>query len=81
MYMCCECTANPTNIVLNAREQEWLDDFTDGERYKRIQNAIPRGASALTFILFFDEIQRDQKGFATGEGIIIVGGFFAKEAR
>jgi hypothetical protein len=35
----------------------------------------------LTSILFFDEIQRDQKGFATGEGIIIVGGFFSKEAR
>lgn len=81
MYMFWEYTANPKNIVLNARERPWLDDFTDGERYQRIQNAIPRGASALTSILFFDEIQRDQKGFATGEGIIIVGGFFAKEAR
>jgi len=27
-------------------------------------------------LLFFDEINRDAKGFVSGDGIIIVGGFF-----
>ena len=69
---------DPDNIILNARENDYLADLCDGARYARIQRAIPEGTSALTSLLFFDEIQRDQKGFATGEGIIIVGGFFSK---
>jgi hypothetical protein len=69
------------NLRLNAREGESLADLCDGARYARIQAAIPNGTSPLTSILFFDEIQRDAKGFVSGEGIIIVGGFFAKEAR
>jgi len=72
---------DPDNIILNARENDYLADLCDGARYARIQSAIPEGTSALTSLLFFDEIQRDQKGFATGEGIIIVGGFFSKDAR
>jgi hypothetical protein len=31
--------------------------------------------------LFFDAINRDKKGFNTGDGAIIVGGFFRKYAR
>ena len=66
---------------MNARTSDVLSDFCDGARYGRIQAAIPKGSSALTSVLFFDEIQRDEKGFVSGEGIIIVGGFFMKDAR
>lgn len=47
----------------------------------RIFNAIPKNTCALSAILFFDEINRDQKGFVTGEGAVVVGAFFNKEAR
>jgi hypothetical protein len=49
---------------LRARDSEWLEDYCDGERYRRIhiQEALPEGTCALTSILFFDEIQRDAKG-------------------
>ena len=69
------------NIRLNARTSEFFADLCDGARYARIQATLPVGTSALTSILFFDEIQRDEKGFVSGEGIIIVGGFFTKDAR
>ena len=72
---------NEENLRLNARTSDTLSDFCEGARYARIQAAIPKGSSALTSILFFDEIQRDQKGIVSGEGIIIVGGFFKKDAR
>jgi hypothetical protein len=72
---------DPDNLILNARDSDTRADLSDGARYARIQAAIPQGCSALTSLLFFDEIQRDQKGYATGEGIIIVGGFFSKDAR
>ncbi len=68
------------NLRLNARTSEALADLCDGARYARIQATLPVGTSALTSILFFDEIQRDEKGFVSGEGIIIVGGFFTKDA-
>ena len=42
----------------------------------RIYEAIPEGTAALTSVLFFDEINRDSKGFVSADGIIIVGGFF-----
>ena len=66
---------------MNARTSDSLSDLCDGARYARIQAALPKGSSALTSILFFDEIQRDEKGIVSGEGIIIVGGFFKKDAR
>ncbi len=69
------------NLRLNARSSDSLDDFCDGARYARIQASLPVGTSALTSVLFFDEIQRDEKGFVSGDGIIIVGGFFSKDAR
>jgi len=52
------------------------DDFCDGDRMKRIYATLPEGNAALTSVLFFDEINRDSKGFVTGDGVIIVGGFF-----
>jgi hypothetical protein len=71
------------NLRLNARSSDSLADLCDGARYARIQATLPIGTSALllTSILFFDEILRDEKGFLSGEGIIIVGGFFSKDAR
>jgi hypothetical protein len=67
--------ADPKNLSLFPRTTHEYDDFADGERLHRIQAALPPGTAALTSILFFDEINRDNKGFATGDGAIIVGGF------
>jgi hypothetical protein len=75
------CIADIANLRLNARASDSLEDLCDGARYARIQATLPTGTSALTSILFFDEIQRDEKGFVSGDGIIIVGGFFSKDAR
>jgi hypothetical protein len=69
------CIADVANLRLNATSSDTLADLCDGARYTRIQATLPIGTSALTSILFFDEIQRDEKGFVSGEGIIIVGGF------
>ena len=41
----------------------------------RIYEAIPQGTAALSSVLFFDEINRDSKGFVSADGVIIVGGF------
>jgi hypothetical protein len=54
------------------------DDYADGERMARIQAALPSGSAALTSVLFFDKINRDKKGFSTGEGAILVGGFYKR---
>ncbi len=69
------------NLRLNARNSDSLGDLCDGARYAHIQATLPVGTSALTSILFLDEIQRDKKGFVSGEGIIIVEEFFSKDAR
>ena len=73
--------AIPSAFALSPVESEYLDDFCHGEKMKRIYNAVPRNTCVLSSILFFDEINRDQKGYATGEGAIVVGAFFNKEAR
>jgi hypothetical protein len=72
---------NEDNLRLKARTSDILSDFCDGTRYACIHAAIPKGSSALTSVLFFCEIQRDEKGFVSGEGIIIVSGFSRKDAR
>jgi hypothetical protein len=74
-------SANPKAFALFPVESMHLDDFCHGEKMKRIFNAIPQDTCALSAILFFDEINRDQKGFVTGEGAVVVGAFFNKEAR
>jgi len=53
---------DPNNLRLLAMESEILNDFCEGARYHRIQQALPEGTCALTSVLFFDEIQRDAKG-------------------
>ena len=74
--------ADPANMQLFPRlSSTTYDDYADGERMARIHNALPRGTAALSSILFFDEINRDAKGFVTGDGAIIVGGFFKRHAR
>ena len=72
---------DPANMAFFPRNTATYDDFCDGERLGRIQAAIPLGTAALTSVLFFDEINRDAKGFVTGDGAIIVGGFFTRNAR
>ena len=58
-----------------------LEDYCNGDRLRRIHASLPQGAAALTCTLFFDEINRDEKGFNTGDGAIVVGGFFRARAR
>ena len=68
---------DPSNLKLFPDQNStYYDDYADGERLSRIDATLPEGAAALTSILFFDEINRDAKGFETGDGAIIVGGFF-----
>jgi hypothetical protein len=57
---------------------DFYDDYADGGRMARIQQALPSGTAALSSVLFFDKINRDKKGFNSGEGAIIVGGFFTR---
>ena len=44
-------------------------------------NSLPKGTAALTCVLFFDEINKDEKGLSTADGGVIVGGFFKKALR
>ena len=69
------------NMSLFPRQGEYYEDFADGERLRRITEELPAGAAALSSVLFFDEINLDQKGYKTGDGIIIMGGFFNQKAR
>jgi hypothetical protein len=62
-------------------EEGPLADYCNGDRLRRIHAALPPGSVALTCTLFFDEINRDQKGFNTGDGGIVVGGFFRSHVR
>jgi hypothetical protein len=68
--------AMPGAFAIFPEDSEFLDDFCHGDKMKRIFAALPRHTSCLSSILFFDEINRDQKGYATGDGAIVVGAFF-----
>jgi hypothetical protein len=81
LVICSPLAADEANLALHAEQSEYYEDFCNGDRWRRVQNAIPQGSSALTGVLFFDEINQDKKGFDTGEGAIIVGGNFRREAR
>ena len=72
--------ADARNLAFFPEEGD-LSDYCNGDRLKRIHAALPQGAAALTCTLFFDEINRDEKGFNTGDGAIVVGGFFRARAR
>jgi hypothetical protein len=69
------------NLALFPQSGDDLKDFCDGDRLRRIHNSLPKGAAALTAVIFFDEINRDQKGFNTGDGALIVAGFLKQRVR
>jgi len=74
-------SAIPSAFALNPVESDYLDDFCHGQKMKRISAALPRHTSVLSSILFFDALYLDKKGYASGEGAIVVGAFFNREAR
>jgi hypothetical protein len=59
-------------------DNDYYADFEDGERLRRIHQELPAGSAVLTSVLFFDEIELNQKGYTTGDGVLIMGGFFTK---
>ncbi len=67
---------NEDNLSFFPRERDFYDNYADGVRLRRIQAELPTGAAALTSVLFFDEINLDQKGYTTGDGILLMAGFF-----
>ena len=69
------------NMAFFPEESDSLHDFCHGDRLRRIHESMPEGSAALTAILFFDEINRDAKGFASGDGAIVVGGYFRQRVR
>ena len=73
--------ANEDNLSLIPRDRSYYADFHDGDRMRRIHEELPAGAVALTSVPFFDEIELDKKGFITGDGVVLMGGFFTKKAR
>jgi hypothetical protein len=81
LLTCSPLCADKANVAFFPEESDYYDDYCTGDRMRRIHEALPAGCAALSGVLFFDEINQDKKGFTTGEGCIIVGGFFRKEAR
>ena len=80
MLMLGPLAANEENLRFFPRtDNDYYADFEDGERLRRIHEELPAGSAALTSFLFFDEINLDQKGYTTGDGIIIMGGFFTSK--
>ena len=69
------------NVVLNYDPSESFSDYCNGGRWKRVQEALPDGASALTCVIVFGGMNMNAKGYASSEGAIIVGGSFRKKAR
>ena len=69
--------ARDENMAFFPEDSETLHDYCHGDRLRRIHNSMPDGSAALTAVLFFDEINRDAKGFASGDGAIVVGGVFS----
>ena len=73
--------AHADNMALFPVKSPVLHDFCHGERLKRMQDSMPEGSAVLTAIIFFDEINRDAKGFASGDGAIVVAGNFRQRVR
>ena len=82
MLMLGPLAANEENLrFFPCSDNDYYADFEDGERLRRIHEELPAGSAALTSVLFFDEINLDQKGYTTGDGFLIMGGFFTSKAR
>ena len=73
--------ARDENLAFFPEDSPSLHDYCHGERMKQIHDSMPFGSVPLNAILFFDEINRDQKGFSSGDGALIVGGFFRQRQR
>ena len=71
---------DPQNLALVPEDGPYAD-FCNGARFRRIHEAIPPGSRALPCLLFFDECNRDEKGFDTGDGGIVVAAFLRKRLR
>ena len=81
LLVCSPLAADRRNVVFFPESSDVLDDWCHGARWHRIQETLAPGVAALTCSLFFDEINMDKKGFQTGEGAIIVAGFFRRQPR
>ena len=82
LLLCSPLAQDVANMAFHPEpDSRNYDDFCNGEKWARIQRALPVGAAALPAVLFFDELNQDEKGFATAEGILLVGGFFRRAAR
>ncbi len=56
-------SADMDNLAFKPRlHNGFYEDFVDGERLKRVYDALRPGSAALTSVLFFDSINRDKKG-------------------
>ena len=69
------------NLCFTYEDNDYYDDFCNGDRMKRIQESIPSGTAQLNAVMYFDGIQQDETGFVSVDGGIILGAFFRKEAR
>ena len=65
--------ARAENMAFFPEASDVLHDFCHGARLRRMHDTMPEGSAVLSAILFFDEINRDAKGFASGDGAIVVG--------
>ena len=45
--------AHGANVALNYEPGDSFNDYCNGDRWKRVQEALPVGASALAYVLFF----------------------------
>jgi hypothetical protein len=73
--------AREENLAFFPEESNVLHDFCHGARLQRMYDTMPEGAAVLSAVIFFDEINRDAKGFASGDGAIVVGGYFRQRVR
>mgnify|MGYP006974837011 CR=1 FL=1 len=72
---------DPENLQFSPTNGPSYNDFCDGSRLRRVTNSLPKGTAALKCVLFFDEINKDEKGLSTADRGVIVGGFFEKALR
>jgi hypothetical protein len=73
--------AREENLAFFPEPGNLLHDYCHGDRLQRMYDTIPQGAAILSAVIFFDEINRDAKGFASGDGAIVVGSFFRQRVR
>jgi hypothetical protein len=73
--------AREENMAFFPEPSDVLHDFCHGARLRRMYETIPEGAAVLSAVIFFDEINRDAKGFASGDGAIVVAGYYRQRVR